>query len=220
MSLPGAASLAPRWRDAEGFIGAVNPSWPSPAHCWSSWLFDVQEWVRLCPKFSRHIFITDRMRPGGVGPDHEPAAWSMGNSLYQWMKTYYPTFKLEQMRQSQVQMEHYRQRALQQQGQASADPLALLTGAPAPALAPLPPPQPEPAELGQQLHLLQQQQAQMMQQLGQLAAGGLHPAAAPAPLALVKEEPEWPEVSGDDWDLVIDLCSSESGYESAESMDS
>jgi hypothetical protein len=54
------------------------------------------------------------MSRGGAGPDNESAAWGMGNSLYQWTSTYFPTFKLEQMRVSQLHMEHYRHVALQQ----------------------------------------------------------------------------------------------------------
>lgn len=165
------------------------------------------------------------MSRGGPGPDHEPAAWSMGNSLYQWMTTYYPTFKLSQMRQSQLQMEHYRQQALELEGQPAADPLALLTGAPPPALPPLPADvQADGAEVAQQLQQLQQQQNEVLEQLAQLQqqlAQQPGQAAQPAALAAVKPEPEWPVVSDDEWDgLVIDLCGSDSDYSSAQSMES
>ncbi|KAL4858979.1 LINE-1 retrotransposable element ORF2 protein [Chlorella vulgaris] len=184
-------------------------------------------WVRVCPKFARHIFITDRMSRGGAGPDHEPAAWSMGNSMYQWLTTYFPTFKLEQMKQSQLHMEHYRHQALEQLGQAAADPLTLLAGAAPAALPALPAQQPQPAELGQQLEQMQQQQqefqAAVLQQLEQLraAAPAVQPAAAQpaAQLAAVKQEPVWP--ADTEWDdFTIDLTYSSSlDYDSAsESM--
>ncbi|KAL4852654.1 hypothetical protein ACK3TF_006266 [Chlorella vulgaris] len=174
-------------------------------------------WIRVCPKFARHIFITDRMSRGGAGPDHEPAAWSMGNSMYQWLTTYFPTFKLEQMKQSQLHMEHYRHQALEQLGQAAADPLTLLAGAAPAALPALPAHQPQPAELGQQLEQMQQQhqefQAAVLQQLEQLraAAPAVQPAAAQpaAQLAAVKQEPVWPADS--EWDdFTIDLTYSSS----------
>ncbi len=176
----------------------------------------VQGWVRVCPKFARHIFITDRMSRGGAGPDHEPAAWSMGNSMYQWLTTYFPTFKLEQTKQSQLHMEHYRHQALEQLGQAAADPLTLLAGAAPAALPALPAQQPQPAELGQQLEQMQQQQqefqAAVLQQLEQLraAAPAVQPAAQPAAqLAAVKQEPVWP--ADTEWDdFTIDLTYSSS----------
>ena len=194
----------------------------------------LQDWVRLCPKFARHIFITDRMSRPSAGPDHTPAAWSMGNSFDQWLKTYYPTYKLEKMKQSQVQMEHYRQQALQQQGTADADPRVLLAGeAPAPAHvaapAAAPATAPEVAGLAQQLQQMQQQQAEFqagvmqrleeMQPMPNLAAAA--PAAAPPPPPVVKPEPQWP-VQADDFDLVVVLSSSSSsdydtGYESMSS---
>lgn len=147
-----------------------------------------QDWVNLPPKNARHIFITDRMSRACPGPANEPAAWSMGNSLYQWLRTYFPTFKLEQMKQSQLQMEPYRLETLRQQGVAAADPrVALMGEAPAVPLVVAVPA--EPGAMGMQLQQLQQQQQQFQEhvvaQLQQIEAavapaGGGAAAAVPA----------------------------------------
>ncbi|KAL4852683.1 hypothetical protein ACK3TF_006233 [Chlorella vulgaris] len=81
-----------------------------------------------------------------------PRPRARGNSMYQWLTTYFPTFKLDQTKQSQLHMEHYRHQALEQLGQAAAEPLALLAGAAPVALPALPALQPQPAELEQQLY--------------------------------------------------------------------
>lgn len=45
----------------------------------------------MCPKRARHIFITDRLKnPHVPGPDNEAAALAMGNTVEQWVRTYYP----------------------------------------------------------------------------------------------------------------------------------
>jgi hypothetical protein len=51
----------------------------------------LQEWVNMCPKRARHVFITDRLKnPHIPGPDNESAALAMGNTVEQWFRTYYP----------------------------------------------------------------------------------------------------------------------------------
>ena len=183
--------------------------------------------MRLCPKYARHIFITDRMSRDCAGPDHEPAAFSMGNSVQQWLRTYYPTFKLHQMKQAQMHMEQYRQQTLQQHGTASVDPMAVLAGVA--AVAPPPPaePEPGPAALAHQMHQMQQQQARFQAAVLQ-RLHGLQPspsqappahAAVPAPLPEVKAEPEWPE-GPEDHDVVVILSSCSSGYGTPDSMSS
>ena len=186
----------------------------------------VQGWVRMAPKFARHVFITDRMTRECAGPDHEPAAAAMANSLYQWLTTYYPTFKLSQMEAAQLHMDAYRQQTLAEQGQAAADPAVMLMGE-APAPPPPPPPAPPAAaapELAQQMLELRQQQTEfqtaVMARLQQLQPGPSQPAAAPADVG-IKPDPEWPVVDPAEFEIEIDLCSdsSLSDYGSAESME-
>ena len=51
----------------------------------------MQDWVNMCPKRARHVFITDRLKnPHIPGPDNESAALAMGNTVEQWTRTYYP----------------------------------------------------------------------------------------------------------------------------------
>lgn len=129
--------------------------------------------MNLAPKYSRHIFVTDRLSRPCAGPAHEPAAAAMGNSLYQWMKTYFPTFQLEQMRQSQLAMEAYRQETLRLRGVAAADPLVLLMGAATPQPA-------APARQTIEAEQLRQVLTQLQQMLpdAATATGGAAEAAA------------------------------------------
>lgn len=146
----------------------------------------------------------------------------MANSLYQWMATYYPTFKHQQMKQAQLHMEQYRQQTLHQQGQAVADPAALLVAGLAPAAAAPPPAVPAPPdELAQQIRVLHQQQAQfqaaVLDRLENLHAGPSAAAAAERGAAVVEREWGWDDDEGAD--IVVDLSSSASGdYSSADSM--
>ena len=194
----------------------------------------MQEWLTLLPKQSRHIFVHDRLGNRGPGPEDYAAAWAMGNSVEEWMRSYFPTYRLEQMRKAQLGMDDYRLHALQQQGQAVADPVAQLVRGEPPAI-----PQQQQQQQQEQpptQHGLQGQMQQHQQQLQQLlvevqqqgallqrlqpppapaAVAAAAPAAA-APAGAVKPEPEWPELDeGEDWDLAIDLCSSSSSESEA-----
>jgi hypothetical protein len=151
----------------------------------------------------------------------------MGNSVQQWLRTYFPTFKLHQMKQAQLHMEEYRQQTLHQHGTASVDPMVVLAGVA--AVAPPPPAQPEPgpAALAHQLHEMQQQQARfqaaVLQRLDGLqprpSQAAPAPVPVPAPLPEIKPEPEWPE-GPDDLDIVVILSSSSSGFATPDSMSS
>lgn len=192
----------------------------------------MQEWLTLLPKQSRHIFVHDRLGNRGPGPEDYAAAWAMGNSVDEWLRSYFPTYRLEQMRKAQLGMDDYRLNALQQQGQPEADPVAQLVRGEAPAVPRVQRRQPAapPAHHGMQgqMQLLQQQQHQLLAEMQQqreliimlqppqpaaagVPAGPAASTAVTAPAAAVKPEPQWPELDeGEDWDLVIDLCSSSS----------
>jgi hypothetical protein len=94
----------------------------------------VQEWLDLLPKQSRHIFVHDRLVNQEPGTEDYAAAWAMGNSVEEWMRSYFPTYRLEQMRKAQLGMDAYRLNALQQQGQAEAYPVAQLVRGEAPTI--------------------------------------------------------------------------------------
>ena len=193
----------------------------------------MQEWLTLLPKQSRHIFVHDRLGNRGPGPEDYAAAWAMGNSVEEWMRSYFPTYRLEQMRKAQLGMDDYRLHALQQQGQAVADPVAQLVRGEPPAIPQQEQQQQEqpPTQHGlhgqmqqhqqqlQQLLVEVQQQGALLQRLQPPPAPAAIAAAAPAaaaPAGAVKPEPEWPELDeGEDWDLAIDLCSSSSSESEA-----
>ena len=193
----------------------------------------MQEWLTLLPKQSRHIFVHDRLGNRGPGPEDYAAAWAMGNSVEEWMRSYFPTYRLEQMRKAQLGMDDYRLHALQQQGQAVADPVAQLVRGEPPAIPQQEQQQQEqpPTQHGlhgqmqqhqqqlQQLLVEVQQQGALLQRLQPPPAPAAVAAAAPAaaaPAGAVKPEPEWPELDeGEDWDLAIDLCSSSSSESEA-----
>ena len=188
----------------------------------------MQEWLTLLPKQSRHIFVHDRLGNRGPGPEDYAAAWAMGNSVEEWMRSYFPTYRLEQMRKAQLGMDDYRLHALQQQGQAVADPVAQLVRGEPPAIPQQQQQQEQPPtqhglhgqmqqhqQQLQQLLVEVQQQGALLQRLQPPPAAAAAPAAA-APAGAVKPEPEWPELDeGEDWDLAIDLCSSSSSESEA-----
>lgn len=202
----------------------------------------MQEWLTLLPKQSRHIFVHDRLGNRGPGPEDYAAAWAMGNSVEEWMRSYFPTYRLEQMRKAQLGMDDYRLHALQQQGQAEADPVAQLVRGEAPAVPRVQrqPAAPPPATHGMQgqMQLLQQQQHQLLAEMQQqreliimmqppqpaaaaaagVPAGPAASTAVTAPAGAVKPEPQWPELDDEeDWDMFIDLCSaSESDFSDSE----
>ena len=182
----------------------------------------------------------DRLGTKGPGPEDYAAAWAMGNSVDEWIRSYFPTYRLEQMRKAQLGMDDYRQNALQQQGQPEADPVAQLVRGEAPAIprarppAAAPPPPPTQG-MQHQMQQLQHQQHQLLSEIqqqrdlilqlqppqpaaGAAAAGPAAAAAPPAAAAAVKPEPQWPELDEDEeWDMFIDLCSnSESDWSDSE----
>ena len=58
----------------------------------------LQGWYNMCPKRTRHIFITDRLTNADVpGPENQAAALAMGNTEKQWHRTYFPGYSLLQV---------------------------------------------------------------------------------------------------------------------------
>lgn len=131
--------------------------------------FHVQEWFNLSPKIARHIFAHDRLSRLSVGPEHLSAAMCMGNTVLQWLISYFPAFRQLKMAQANQEMDFYREQALQEMGVAVADPMQQLAGvAAAPRQAAAQPLQPVCLGMQSMNAPSSDQLSQMQQQLSTL----------------------------------------------------